>query len=199
MKEIFNLNKYISIIVISLQSNIGTAILILFLVLVDAVGSAFGVASIFRQRFIELNADTAFKMSLVVGGVFAFVNLVGIVITSLKKSMAGVNNFLTFISAFLSFVGFVKFIIPNNFTINAINFDIGLSLLIAFCLALVPAVVVKFASEDLTSDKSNNEEVKKLTQDMTKQASRILREQFESLGSKASNTNSKIIKLNKVA
>lgn len=187
MKDLFNLNKAIAVVVISLQSSVGTAILIAVLVVVDGLGTAFGVASIFRERLNELNPQTAFKMSIAVGGLFAAVNLVGIVITSLKESMRGVNVFLTFVSAFLSFVGFIKFILPANFQMESLNFGLIVNLLIAFFLALVPAVVVKFASEDLTSDRSNNEEVKALTRDMTRQASALLRKKFEEIGNEKKN------------
>lgn len=200
MKEIFNISKLISVITITFSSNIGTAFLILSFVIVDAIGTGLGVANIFRERLEELPPALAFKISLSIGVLFASACLIGIVITSLKGSMKMTNIFITLVSAYFSFIGFIKYILPVNFTFDLLIEDSALLIAVLGVLGmcLVPSVVINHSAKELTSNKANNEEIKRLTEDIAKQASKMIRESFENMN-KPKEPSFKVSKPRKVA
>lgn len=194
MKEIFKNNKLISLIVISLQSNIGTIILITPMVLTDALGSAFAYSEIFVKRFEAMNNENAQLLALSSGAMFALVILIGIVITTVKPSMRGVSKFLTLVSAFSSFCGFIMFMIPQNFTFqNSFTLEFSVLLTLAFILAIVPAVVVERAAKDLTSDKAQNDMIKEFNREITAKIIKTLNESFNDIDTTTKKENKFII------
>jgi hypothetical protein len=200
MKSIYNLNRLITIVVISLKSSIGSGLLIASMIFVDSLGSAFAISEIFIERFREINPDQARVFAMLSGAIFSAAMLMAILITSLKPSLRGTSYLLAVFSAILSFVGFALFILPPQIAtfsqfLAAINAALAVKIIIAFILAFFPAFTVKGVSDELAEDYAGNALVKDFNKDIQKKVAEHLLKQFEKISGDGEREKSKVVEL----
>jgi hypothetical protein len=162
METLFSWNRTITVLLITLKSNVGLVLLALAMIFVDALGSSFATSLIFSERFSEINQDNAVALALLAGSLFSTAMLVSILIMSLREYLRKRSVVLAVASAFLSFIGFMVFIVPKDtvsFSMLLTNANVmfWIKVTMALVLAFFPAYVVDGVSRELATNNSVDE------------------------------------------
>jgi len=162
METLFAWNRTITVLLITLKSNVGLVLLAMSMIFVDALGSSFATSLIFSERFSEIAPKNAPILALVAGSLFSTAMLFSILVMSMRKMLRGRSVVLAFASAFLSFVGFMVFIVPQGISSfselwGSADIAFFIKLTMAFVLAFFPAYVVDGVSKEISTNSAVDE------------------------------------------
>ncbi|GAA4851086.1 hypothetical protein [Algivirga pacifica] len=155
LDRLVSLNKFTLTSLISVSLISGLFMVLMAMVIVDAVGTAYTVSTLFVERFRTLMSDgMATAFSLIIGALFSIGVMVTILVFSLQKKLAPASTVVSFAGGGMSFIGLMMIILPDTVTLSMVLAQpmLLIKMSLVCLMAFLPAYITRQSAKSISED-----------------------------------------------